>query len=189
MYCPFCGKQIPDDSSFCPECGNDIRDSWEKQPYPPEIPRQPQKKTGAAKIILIVILAVLCLVLLLRAYTVERALRRAARQLREREQEGSSARLLLAAPNSSAEALLAAVNGLLELILKRLRPIAGKRNVELTFESIREVTADVDEVKLSLALNNLVENAIKYNVEGGWVRVTLDADRYWPQRATKVRQP
>ena len=31
MYCPFCGKQIPDDSSFCPECGNDIRDSWEKQ--------------------------------------------------------------------------------------------------------------------------------------------------------------
>ena len=67
------------------------------------------------KIILIVILAVLCLVLLLRAYTVERALRRAARQLREREQEGSSARLLLAAPNSSAEALLAAVNGLLEL--------------------------------------------------------------------------
>ena len=68
------------------------------------------------------------------------------------------------------------VNGLLELILKRLRPIAGKRNVELTFESIREVTADVDEVKLSLALNNLVENAIKYNVEGGWVRVTLDAD-------------
>lgn len=68
------------------------------------------------------------------------------------------------------------LNGLMELILKRLRPIAGKRNVELTFESIREVTADVDEVKLSLALNNLVENAIKYNVEGGWVRVTLDAD-------------
>lgn len=68
------------------------------------------------------------------------------------------------------------INGLLELTLKRLRPIAGKRNVELTLESIRDVTADVDEVKLSLALNNLVENAIKYNVEGGWVRVTLDAD-------------
>lgn len=68
------------------------------------------------------------------------------------------------------------INGLLELILKRLRPIAGKRNVELIFESIREVTADVDEMKLSLALSNLVENAIKYNIEGGWVRVTLDAD-------------
>ncbi len=68
------------------------------------------------------------------------------------------------------------INGLMELILKRLRPIAGKRNVELTFESIREVIADVDEMKLSLALSNLMENAIKYNVEGGWVRVTLDAD-------------
>jgi signal transduction histidine kinase len=68
------------------------------------------------------------------------------------------------------------INGLMELILKRLRPIAGKRDVELIFESIREITADVDEMKLSLALSNLVENAIKYNVEGGWVRVTLDAD-------------
>ncbi len=68
------------------------------------------------------------------------------------------------------------VNSLMETILKRLRPIAKKRNVELIFESIREVIADVDEVKLSLAFNNLVENAIKYNVENGWVKVTLDAD-------------
>ena len=68
------------------------------------------------------------------------------------------------------------VNALVQQILKRLRPIAQKRNVELIYESIREVTADVDEVKLSLALNNLVENAIKYNKEHGWVRVTLDAD-------------
>lgn len=68
------------------------------------------------------------------------------------------------------------INQLMEMILKRLRPIAGKRNVELIYESIREVSADVDEVKLSLAFNNLVENAIKYNVENGWVKVTLDAD-------------
>lgn len=68
------------------------------------------------------------------------------------------------------------INSLMEIILKRLRPIAKKRNIELTFESIREVSADVDEVKLSLAFNNLVENAIKYNVDNGWVKVTLDAD-------------
>ena len=68
------------------------------------------------------------------------------------------------------------INGLVQQILKRLRPIARRRNVDLILESIREVTADVDEVKLSLALNNLVENAIKYNVENGWVRVTVDAD-------------
>ncbi len=68
------------------------------------------------------------------------------------------------------------INELLGLILKRIRPIAQKRNIELILESIREVSAEVDEVKLSLALNNLVENAVKYNVEDGWVRVTLDAD-------------
>lgn len=68
------------------------------------------------------------------------------------------------------------INELLEQILKRLGPIAKKRNVELIYESIREVKADVDEVKLSLALSNLVENAVKYNSEDGWVRVVLDAD-------------
>ena len=28
--------------------------------------------------------------------------------------------------------------------------------------------ADIDEVKFSLAVNNLVENAVKYNKEDGW---------------------
>ena len=55
-------------------------------------------------------------------------------------------------------------------------PIASKRNIELVLESYRPVTAECDEVKLTLALSNLVENAIKYNVAGGWVQVTLDAD-------------
>ena len=68
------------------------------------------------------------------------------------------------------------INNLLEQILKRLRPIAKKQNIELVLENIREVTADVDETKLSLALSNLVENAIKYNREEGWVQVVLDED-------------
>jgi len=34
----------------------------------------------------------------------------------------------------------------------------------------------VDETKLSLVITNLVENAMKYNIEEGWVRVTVDAD-------------
>ena len=68
------------------------------------------------------------------------------------------------------------INGLIEMVLKRLRPIARKRNIELIFESKRDVTAYIDEVRFSLAINNLVENAVKYNKEDGWVRVTLDAD-------------
>lgn len=68
------------------------------------------------------------------------------------------------------------VNDLIELILKRLRPIARKRNIELVFESFREVVADIDEVKFTLAISNLVENAIKYNIENGWVHVSLNAD-------------
>lgn len=68
------------------------------------------------------------------------------------------------------------INELLEQLLKRLRPIAAKRNIELVFESYRPVMADVDEVKISIALNNIIENAIKYNYDDGWVRVTLNAD-------------
>lgn len=68
------------------------------------------------------------------------------------------------------------INDLAELILKRLRPIARKKDVEVVFESMRPVVAEVDEVKLTLIMTNLVENAIKYNKEHGRVKVELDAD-------------
>jgi len=68
------------------------------------------------------------------------------------------------------------LNELLELILRRLQPIAQKRNIELLLESFRPVIAEVDEVKITLAVSNLVENAIKYNVDNGWVHVSLNAD-------------
>ena len=64
----------------------------------------------------------------------------------------------------------------MELILKRLRPIAAAKKVELILDSFRPVNAEVDETKLTLAISNLVENGIKYNVEGGWVKVSLNAD-------------
>lgn len=68
------------------------------------------------------------------------------------------------------------INQLLEDILKRLRPIADKRKIALILDCFRPVDADVDEVKFTLAISNLVENGIKYNVDEGWVRVSLDAD-------------
>ncbi len=71
------------------------------------------------------------------------------------------------------------MNDLTELILRRLRPIARKKDVEVVFESNRAVIAEVDEVKLTLVITNLVENAIKYNREHGWVKVVLDADHQY----------
>lgn len=68
------------------------------------------------------------------------------------------------------------INDLLELILKRLRPIAAAKKVELILDSFRPVNAEVDETKLTLAISNLVENAIKYNHADGWVHVSLNAD-------------
>lgn len=68
------------------------------------------------------------------------------------------------------------VNEFVELVLKRLTPIAQEKNIELVLESFRPFAAEIDEVKLTLAINNLVENAIKYNVENGWVRVSINAD-------------
>ncbi len=68
------------------------------------------------------------------------------------------------------------MNELMESILKRLSPIAQRQNVELVFESFRPVMIEVDEVKISLIITNLVENAIKYNKENGWVHVSLNAD-------------
>lgn len=68
------------------------------------------------------------------------------------------------------------INELLELLVKRIRPIAEKKEVELVLESFKPVIAQVDETKISLAFSNLIENAVKYNKEGGWVHVSLNVD-------------
>lgn len=68
------------------------------------------------------------------------------------------------------------VNELMEVVLKRLKPIALKNNIEIIFESMRPVTASIDRVKFISVLTNIIENAIKYNHPEGWVKITLNAD-------------
>ena len=68
------------------------------------------------------------------------------------------------------------MNEMLELIRKRLKPIAARRDVTIHLDTDGEVKAECDEVKLSLAISNLVENAIKYNIAGGWVNLSLNSD-------------
>ncbi len=68
------------------------------------------------------------------------------------------------------------IGELLESVIKRLKPIASKRNIELIMDSHKPVTAEVDPTKLSLAFSNLIENGIKYNIDNGWVRIGLRSD-------------
>lgn len=68
------------------------------------------------------------------------------------------------------------VNELMEVVLKRLKPIALNNNIEIIFESMRPVTASIDRVKFIIVLTNIIENAIKYNHPEGWVKITLNAD-------------
>ena len=68
------------------------------------------------------------------------------------------------------------VGAILEQVMKRLRPIADRKEIELIMDPYTPVEADVDVTKLSLAFSNLVENGIKYNVDGGFVRVSLKND-------------
>ena len=79
---------------------------------------------------------------------------------------------------SGAELNVSAVNinELIDHILKRLKPIAEKADVQVVYESFRPVVAEVDEVKFTLVVTNLVENAIKYNNQGGWVHISLNSD-------------
>ena len=68
------------------------------------------------------------------------------------------------------------VNELMEVVLKRLKPIALKNNIEIIFESMRPVTASIDRVKFIIVLTNIIENAIKYNHPEGWAKITFNAD-------------
>ncbi len=68
------------------------------------------------------------------------------------------------------------INEFIEGILKGITPIASQRNIEILFESVRPVSAQIDSVKLGMAFTNIIENAVKYNFDNGWVKVSLNAD-------------
>ena len=57
-------------------------------------------------------------------------------------------------------------------IVRRLEPIAEKNGITLKYNMVDEVTAEVEATKISLAVSNLIENAIKYNKPGGSVTIS-----------------
>lgn len=46
MYCPTCGKEVPDASTFCLHCGNQIFAPAQPQFRPPGYPSKPASTTG-----------------------------------------------------------------------------------------------------------------------------------------------
>lgn len=80
-------------------------------------------------------------------------------------------------PDMSMNITQTNINGMVESVLRMVRPLARQKNIELVLESYRPILAEVDEVKLSMAISNLVENGIKYNKQDGYVHVSLNADR------------
>ncbi len=67
-------------------------------------------------------------------------------------------------------------NEMTQAILKRLAPLAKKKDIKLVYQSHKDIYIEIDEVKLTLAISNLIENAIKYTPEGGEVTVILQSD-------------
>ncbi len=70
---------------------------------------------------------------------------------------------------------LVSINDLVEQVLRILLPIANERDITLEINSFRNVEAYIDETKLYLVIMNLIENAIKYNKDGGKVTISIDA--------------
>ena len=68
------------------------------------------------------------------------------------------------------------INEMMESIIKTVKPLASARGITLRYDNFKEIKARVDQVKLSLAISNLVENAVKYNVDNGWINCSLNAD-------------
>ena len=71
------------------------------------------------------------------------------------------------------------INELAESVMKRIRPIAELRDIELTLVNKKEVFAEVDATRISQVMTNLVENAVKYNRVHGKVVMTVDADHQY----------
>ncbi len=69
------------------------------------------------------------------------------------------------------------LNQLIINIVKRMKPLADVKEIKLDYTLLKEeVLADIDKTKFVLAISNLVENAIKYTAERGFITITIDCD-------------
>jgi signal transduction histidine kinase len=55
--------------------------------------------------------------------------------------------------------------------------MAEEKNISIRFEVAEDVQAIVDPLRMKQILVNLLDNALKYSPEGGWVKVGVRAER------------
>ena len=63
-----------------------------------------------------------------------------------------------------------------ERAVRMLRPVAAEHKVTVSYEIIEPVIVCMGEDDLYQVVYNLAENAVKYNREGGFVHISLDAE-------------
>ncbi|AYO29778.1 sensor histidine kinase [Biomaibacter acetigenes] len=61
----------------------------------------------------------------------------------------------------------------IEDVMGEMEAMAGQYGVNLYFQAEKSVVVKGDQTLLTRLFMNLIDNAIKYNTEGGWVKVTL----------------
>ena len=63
-----------------------------------------------------------------------------------------------------------------EKIIYEMNEAANKKNIKLLLDAPDKLYVECDQTLITQLIINLVSNAIKYNHEGGWVKLTLDKD-------------
>ncbi len=68
------------------------------------------------------------------------------------------------------------IGDLVQKIIKRIRYIATGKNIEIDFKMEEDFEIEVDQIKIDLAIANLIDNAVKYTNENGKVTVEIVKD-------------
>ena len=63
----------------------------------------------------------------------------------------------------------------IEEVIAQIRPIAKKNQIKLIFEPpVKKLIVRIDTERLGIALFNLIDNAVRYNVKNGEVRISVE---------------
>lgn len=71
------------------------------------------------------------------------------------------------------------ISAMTDDIIKRLKPLADLKEINLTKIGRQNIRIIGDEMKLTLAISNLVENSIKYTMRGGKINISLNTDNQY----------